>query len=121
MQCGTCVMRQKPTRSSLTTVSSSSSFPLSQGWKYLKPCDRNKITFRKWLECVHKAHTNLQRSKESQVTQEELQLPLLLPLSLLTREEEAIDARGLNQPLPVVYHSNPCSILAPPNKHHKYQ
>lgn len=30
------------TRSSFTTVSSSSSFPLSQGWKYLKPC-RKKV------------------------------------------------------------------------------
>lgn len=46
-------MRQQPTRSSLTTVSSSSSFPLSHGWKYLKPWDRNKITYRKWVERVH--------------------------------------------------------------------
>lgn len=44
-----------------------------------------------------KTHTNLQRSKQSQVTQEELQLPLLLPLSLLNTEED-IDARGLTGP-----------------------
>lgn len=34
------------TRSSLTTVSSSSSFPLSQGWKYLKPWNRNIIIYK---------------------------------------------------------------------------
>lgn len=50
---------RKLTRSSFTTVSSSSSFPLSHGWKYLKPCEIKKIKKKKshrslegdW--CVH--------------------------------------------------------------------
>lgn len=33
----------KLTRSSFTTVSSSSSFPLSHGWKYLKPCEKKQF------------------------------------------------------------------------------
>lgn len=47
-RCKVCVMfvlfHWKPTRSSLTTVRSSSSFPLSHGWKYLKPCKEKKTT-----------------------------------------------------------------------------
>lgn len=36
---------RKLTRSSFTTVSSSSSFPLSHGWKYLKPCQIKEIFY----------------------------------------------------------------------------
>lgn len=36
---------RKLTRSSFTTVSSSSSFPLSHGWKYLKPCQIKERDF----------------------------------------------------------------------------
>lgn len=48
----------KLTRSSLTTVSSSSSFPLSQGWKYLNPCGINNMT------CVLGAHELLHITSE---------------------------------------------------------
>lgn len=34
---------KKLTRSSFTTVNSSSSFPLSHGWKYLKPCEKRRF------------------------------------------------------------------------------
>lgn len=49
-KCRPCVISlsysvQELTRSSFTTVSSTSSFPLSQGWKYLKPCNRNGMIY----------------------------------------------------------------------------
>lgn len=43
--CCTHTYLQELTRSSLTTVSNNSSFPLSQGWKYLKPCEKKKKKF----------------------------------------------------------------------------